>query len=88
MRQLMTIILGAVLGAGTASAACNEAALRLATDRYVASQSTGSLQWLGKVLSNGTAYLENGKILGIRASNTSLASGMAIDHQHSIYDTT
>jgi hypothetical protein len=88
MRQLCTLLLGACLALRPASAACNEAALRLATDRYVASQSTGSIQWLGEVLSNSTTYLENGKTLNIRAANTSLASGLSIDHRHSIFDTT
>jgi len=72
----------------TVSAACNEASLRLATDRYVASQSTGSLTWLSEILSNTTTFLENGKTQAIYSANSSLSSPLSVDHRHTIFDTT
>jgi hypothetical protein len=76
------------LGARIVTAACNETKLRQATDRYVASQSTGSLQWLGEVLDHDVTFLENGIVLDIHAGNTALAHPLRIDHRHSIYDLT
>ncbi|KAK3357817.1 hypothetical protein B0T25DRAFT_540268 [Lasiosphaeria hispida] len=70
--------------AQTASAACNETILRLATERYIAAQSTGSLQWLSEILSDNVTYVENGKLLGI--SSSALVESLRIDRSHSIFD--
>lgn len=77
-----------------AAAACNEALLREATERYVATQSTGNITWLSPVLSPNATYLENGKTLASwtspNASNftTTLTTPSRIDNKHSIYDLT
>ncbi|KAK1756488.1 hypothetical protein QBC47DRAFT_360174 [Echria macrotheca] len=74
--------------ASTASAVCNESTLRLATDRYVASQTTGSLQWLGDELSNGTTYLENGKAVALASNQTAFSLPLRVDYRQTIFDTT
>jgi len=95
MRPLTLQPLALVLLVRAADAACNESLLREATNRYVASQSTGSLTWLSDVLSNTTTYLENGKLLPLSTpslanttTTTAFATPLRIDHKHSIYDLT
>ncbi|KAK3322646.1 hypothetical protein B0H66DRAFT_574759 [Apodospora peruviana] len=78
------------------SAACSEALLREATERYVATQSTGNLSWFSSLLSPNATYVENGKTLtgwtssSLASSNltTTLSTPFRIDNTHSIYDLT
>jgi hypothetical protein len=83
-------ILAIGLGARAVTAACNETKLREATDRYAASQSTGSLQWLheGNTLDGNVTLLENGKVLDINGNISAFAQPLRIDYKHSIFDLT
>jgi len=93
MRNLITALATVGLNITPTSAACNETLLQEATNRYVATQSTGSLTWLSPALSTNATYLENGKTLAgwasPAASNlTTLTTSARIDNKHSIYDLT
>jgi hypothetical protein len=69
-----------------AQATCNRSLLREAADRYLATQSTGSLTWLQPLLSENATYLENGAAVAGWATNSTLAAPLRIDRSHSIYD--
>lgn len=88
MRSLTLGVIAIGVGARVVTAACNETKLRQATHRYVASQSTGSLQWLGEVLSSDVTFLENYKLLDIHGDNIALSQPLRIDHRYSVYDLT
>jgi hypothetical protein len=79
----MKIFLGL---ASMAWAACNESSLHLATDRYVSSQSTGSLLWLGDMLNNRKTYFENGKTVAVTSNQTAFSIPLRVDHRQSIFD--
>ncbi|KAH8891496.1 hypothetical protein GQ53DRAFT_594662, partial [Thozetella sp. PMI_491] len=68
---------------------CTLSLLREATDRYLATQSAGSVAWLTPMLSPNATYLENGKTLVGWSSNSTLAAmPLRIDRSHSIFDLT
>ncbi|KAK5659608.1 hypothetical protein OQA88_812 [Cercophora sp. LCS_1] len=72
-----------------ASAACTPSLLTLATERYIATQSTGSLTWLSPILSPNTTYLENGRTLSVSPTqNITLLSPVRVDYKHTITDLT
>lgn len=81
---------------GLAAAACNETLLRQATERYVATQSTGSPSWLEPLLSANATLIENSKTApgaglawATAAFNTTvLTTPMHIDRTHSVFDRT
>ncbi|KAK3370503.1 hypothetical protein B0H63DRAFT_552532 [Podospora didyma] len=74
---------------GLAAAACTQALLREATERYLAVQSSGNASWLQPFLTNNATYIENGKtIAGWTSTSTLTTFSLRIDRSHSIFDLT
>ena len=69
----------------TAAAGCAKELLTEATDRYIASQSAGSLRWLRPILAANATYYENGNVTSL--NNSTLTRPLRIDRSHSIFDT-
>ena len=71
---------------GHAAANCTRASLKEATDRYVATQSTGQINYLKAVSDlDRVSYLEN--FNGTNIKTGVLSQALKIDHARSIYDT-
>jgi len=86
MHRLLSFLTLALAIGRTTAAQCNETLLREATDRYITTQSTGSLEWLSPMISEDAIYFENGKAQKDWTSNTTLATSLRIDRSHSIFD--
>jgi hypothetical protein len=76
----LTLLPAAVL------AQCKAAALKEATDRYVAAQSTGQAGWLQSVLGPNVTYIENNKITEF--NHSALNQSIKIDFSRSFFDLT
>ncbi|KAK1754754.1 hypothetical protein QBC47DRAFT_414702 [Echria macrotheca] len=78
--------------AALASATCDRASLKSATDRYIIAQSTGQLSWLAPALSPNTTYWENLVQVPLPLQNNTtsaaiLSRSLRIDHHRTAFDT-
>lgn len=80
VRFFSTLLFGSLV-----SAACKEAKLRQATQRYIAAQSLGNIKYMSLV-EGATTYTENDTPTNISAGI--LSQKLKIDHSQSIYDST
>jgi hypothetical protein len=76
--------------AALASATCDRAALKAATDRYIIAQSTGQLSWLKPALATNATYWENLAQVPLPQNTTTsaiLSRSLRIDHHRTAFDT-